>query len=281
LPLAYKSYYTHGAHNAFETGGPLSWAFAFLDRRTSWLHGLKAERKRFSHGYLDDLPPGLLLDVGCGNGEYGARMRGQGWAVRGTDLDPDAAKAVVQNHGFPVDVGELHDLGYPDGAMDAVTARHVLEHIRDPITFMRECWRILKPGGRLVYMTPNVASLGHRIFGEHWQGLEPPRHLFLFDAQTLRALAGVCGIEPTAILSTAQGASYIFRASEGMRIGKYDAAQSWPRTLLKFWTWQFQEIRHIRRGIAQCGEELVLIANKPQTAGQEPGKLAAAKPERF
>jgi len=263
LPLAYKSYYTHGNPDSFSRGNFWGGAFAFLDRRIASLLGLMPERSRYRHGFLDHRPPGSLLDIGCGNGDFAANMRLRGWSVRGTDADPEAAGAVSRNHGFEVDVGELCDLAYPAESLDAVTSRHVIEHIREPKKFLRECWRILKPGGRLVLVTPNVASLGHHIYQQHWQGLEPPRHLFLYDTRTLHALARSCEIESLSLFSTAQGASYIFRSSERIRVGRYDAARSCARTLLKYWYWLFLEIRMLRSGRASCGEELVLIADKP------------------
>ncbi|MDP1674933.1 MAG: class I SAM-dependent methyltransferase [Burkholderiales bacterium] len=267
LPLAYKSYYTHGNPSSFSSDNFWGRSFSFLDRRIASVLGLVPERNRYRNGFLDDCPPGSLLDIGCGNGDFAANMRLQGWSVRGTDADPEAAGAVARTHGFEVDVGELTDLAYPGESLDAVTARHVIEHIREPEAFLRECWRILKPGGRLVLVTPNVASLGHQIYRQHWQGLEPPRHMFLYDTRTLHALARSCDIESLSLFSTAQGASYIFRSSERIRVGHYDAARSFARTLLKYWYWLFLEVRALRNGRMSCGEELVLIADKPHPTG--------------
>jgi len=263
LSLAYKTYYTHAGHDVFGPDNISRRIFEFLDRQAARLFGLQPERLRLKYGFLDDLPAAALLDIGCGNGDFAAGMQSLGWTVRGTDVDPHAATAATQNHGFRVDVGQLEALAYPNDSFDAVTARHVIEHLRDPKAFMLECWRILKPGGRLLLVTPNATSFGHHIYREHWQGLEPPRHLFLFAKHTLHSLAASCGIHPPAIFSTAQGASYIFRSSERIRVGKYDAAQSCSRTLVKYWFWLFQEVRRLRGGTSDCGEELVLIANKP------------------
>lgn len=263
LPLAYKTYYTHVGQDTFGPDSISRRVFSFLDRRAEFFLGLKPDRILLKYGYMDDMPSGALLDIGCGSGDFAARMQSRGWSVRGLDVDPHAATAATRNHGFRVDVGELEQLAYPDGYFDAVSGRHVLEHLRDPKAFLLECWRILKPGGRLILVTPNMASFGHEIYREHWQGLEPPRHLFLFATHTLRSLAAACGIQPATVFSTAQGASYIFRGSERIRVGQYDAGQSWTRTWGKYWFWLFQEVRRLRSGASDCGEELILIANKP------------------
>jgi len=264
LPLVYETYHTHTETGLGSDAISPGWAFTLLDRVNARILGLAGERERFRHAFLDDMTPGTLLDVGCGRGHLGAGMQEEGWVVRGPDFDPQAAAYVTQNHGFPVDVGELHEIAYPADSFDAVTVRHVIEHIREPVQFLRECWRVLRPGGRLVVVTPNVGSLGHRIFRENWRGLEPPRHLFLYGTHALRSLALTCDIKPASIFSTAQGASWIFRDSEGIRVGKLDAASSWLNTLVKFWRWQFREVRQIRQGIDDCGEELILIADKPR-----------------
>jgi SAM-dependent methyltransferase len=264
LLKAYASYYTHGPSSADDGGSIVSKGFYRFDQLCTHLFGLGLERSQFSCAYLHERNPGALLDVGCGLGAFAADMQRRGWSARGTDFDAKAAWHVSKNHGFPVDVGELREIAYPDNRFDAVTARHVIEHIREPVGFLRECWRILRPGGRLVLVTPNVASLGHSNYGRHWRGLEPPRHLFLYGPQALAALAAACQIRPGKVFSTAQGAAFLFRASEEQEIGQVFRDSVPAFTLLKFFKLLWQEVRLIRGGRAECGEELVLVADKPE-----------------
>jgi 2-polyprenyl-3-methyl-5-hydroxy-6-metoxy-1,4-benzoquinol methylase len=271
LIKAYASYHTHDASGAGIGSSMTGKSFGRFDRFATRLLRLGAERRQFNSAYLHERKPGALLDVGCGLGNFAADMQRRGWTARGTDFDPKAARYVSAHHGFAVDVGELRAIAYPDHNFDAVTARHVIEHIREPFGFLRECWRILRPGGRLVLVTPNIGSLGHHSYQRDWRGLEPPRHLFLYGPRALRAMAAASAITPARVFSTAQGAGFLFRASEEIRAGRLAADGLSALTLLKFFRLQWQEVRRIRRGVAECGEELVLIADKPAGGVPESG----------
>ena len=259
---AYDRYYTSaptdgsGADARKRNGA----TFRRLDRWASRLLKLDAERRRHAAAYLDDTPPGTLLDVGCGTGAYAAAMQARGWTVRGSEFDPQAARTARTRHGIEVDLGELAAIAYPDRAFDAITVRHVLEHVQEPIGFLAECWRILRPGGRLVIVTPNVDSLGHRHFGERWRGLEQPRHLFLYRGASLRALFGRIGVDSVEIFTSAQGSDYVLRAS-------WMSSQGARRQIVDYlaiWRLQFEEVAGTRRG-RDVGEELVAVAIKAAT----------------
>lgn len=128
-----------------------------------------------------------LLDVGCGNGAYLKLMQELGWQVTGIDIDP-AAVAVCRAQGLNAFVGTLETMNFPDHAFDAITLSHVFEHLPDPAKFLQECYRILSPGGYIAMKMPNIKSLGHRLFKRFWRGLEPPRHLSLWDRHTLHII---------------------------------------------------------------------------------------------
>ena len=58
-------------------------------------------------------------------------------------------------------VAEATDLPFPDGGFDVVLASHIFEHQRDYRKFMLEMMRVLRPGGRLILVMPNIDFMGH------------------------------------------------------------------------------------------------------------------------
>jgi 2-polyprenyl-3-methyl-5-hydroxy-6-metoxy-1,4-benzoquinol methylase len=113
-------------------------------------------------------------------------MRALGWAVMGVDLSPHAAHVAQTAYGIDVRVGTLTQANFSGGHFAVVTMSHAIEHVPNPLTELQECFRILRPNGRLVLITPNAAGLMSRLFGRHWVSLDPPRHLSMFTVSTLR-----------------------------------------------------------------------------------------------
>ena len=193
----YVSYYTHGSINQ-NTQGNLVKKYLWLNawriyRALLRLTLIRRDRVKRKHMYLENLPPGKLLDVGCGAGQFLNVMKKKGWEVHGQDIDHKSAENALRTYGLWIDVGKLEDIAYPDNSFDAITLSHVIEHMHDPILLLSECRKILKAGGVLVIVAPNSESFGHSYFKSCYLCLDPPRHLSLYNQKNLRNVVKKAG----------------------------------------------------------------------------------------
>jgi 2-polyprenyl-3-methyl-5-hydroxy-6-metoxy-1,4-benzoquinol methylase len=172
-----------------------------------------------------------LLDVGCGNGAFLQLARSAGWSVQGTDFD-GVAVATARSRGLDVRQGGLEVLQAAEsGSFDWASLSHVLEHVHDPMAWLKELHRLLRQGGTLWLQTPNIGSVGHARYHENWRGLEPPRHLTLWTldrlCQTLRQI-GFRSARPlrTPILTAME----LYASSEALQSGlDYAAFMALPQ----------------------------------------------------
>ncbi len=241
IGLAYRAYYTHGAsapRDVFSDGDGFRLSFKRLHQHAYYngafgyalrpaapgaglLTRLSAARRARADHLIRHLPappgPGRrLLDVGCGNGDFLRVARRLGFDVMGLDLDA-AAAARARESGATVLVGTLDDAELDAGSFEHVTMSHVVEHLHDPVGSLRRIAALLRPGGRLWLQTPNLEAEGLKRFGPDWRGLEPPRHLTIFDVRSLRAALHAAGFERIALLPPKRDAGYFFTQSMATR----------------------------------------------------------------
>jgi len=160
-----------------------------------------------------------LLDIGCGNGAFVRAARAWGWDAEGLDPDPNAA-AGGRAMGLPITEGGLPNTGYPEGSFAAVTIDHSIEHLHDPVAGVREVRRILEPGGTVWIATPNLSSIGHKLFGPAWRGLEPPRHLVLFTTATLISTLSRAGFDQIRRVRAPFSSQWYFASSSQIARGQ-------------------------------------------------------------
>lgn len=275
---AYSSYYTHEAPRvtyAADNGTSIPWLLAngymaarFGHQRVpAWRVGrwlipllppIRFQLDYFARHLPKPAPGMACLDVGCGNGGFLLRAQSAGWHASGVDVDEAAV-----NHGRAADL-EIECTALDDyaaahrGAYHAVTVSHVIEHVHEPVLFVSILRKMLRPDGLLWIATPNVQSLGHRLFGAGWRGLEAPRHLVIFNHHGLSELIrrnGFCdvrlrrrGRHSSSILA-ASLRSAVKTTANGERLSGLWQCVAWANDLLA-------------SVVPGAGEELVLTARR-------------------
>jgi len=151
----------------------------------------------------------MILDFGCRT----EKIPG----ATGVDIDPDSDAEVI------------HDLNvcpfpFEDNSVDKIYAKHIIEHLDDPIMFIKEIWRILKPGGTVFIETPHFSN--YVAFSE-------PQHKFFYSYFTFRNILDYSK-KPFKILQWELTFYKTFRA-----LGIKYLANKFPETYERFWTFMF------------------------------------------
>jgi SAM-dependent methyltransferase len=138
---------------------------------------------------------GRIVDVGCGGGLFLKILRERGYPGVGLDNSTGAARVAWKQNGVPVVCGDLTYSPLDRGSFSLVSMFHVLEHVYDPVSYLRTARDLLSYNGRLVVQVPNASSWQFLIFGEHWNGVDVPRHLVDYRQDDLENLLDYCGFE--------------------------------------------------------------------------------------
>jgi len=86
---------------------------------------------------------------------------------------------------------------------DCIVLAHVIEHIYNPVAFLKSVLSYLKPGGIMAVATPNKGSLWFPLMGRKWPSFKVPEHVAFYDRKALSSLmekSGLCDIEKIAYL---------------------------------------------------------------------------------
>ncbi len=115
--------------------------------------------------YLANLPKGTVIaEIGVGNGELANRLAHQGNVVHGIDISPyclEKLDAAVTRHEVDVDA---QPLPLEAQSVDVMIMFNVLEHLTNPLGFLENAKRVMKPGGLMLAATPNINWLPFRLY---------------------------------------------------------------------------------------------------------------------
>jgi len=141
---------------------------------------------------IDDLkhvlgPTKKLLDVGCASGAFLHAVRNHVLYCIGMEFNLDNARFVKEVLGIRVYTGCIEDVDLPQEYFDIATAFQVLEHVDDPISFLKGIHKLLKPGGTICIEVPNIQDVLLSVYeieqyADFWFR-EP--HVFNYSSKTL------------------------------------------------------------------------------------------------
>jgi len=188
----------------------------FWDPRTEDRSFYEAEHSggydRFHSGVLVERPahdeflarpspsgPARLLDIGCGNGSFIRRAQQRGYEVWGIDFDRRSVDAARNAFGldnvFVLSVDGLREK-FSDTQFDVITCFEVLEHLPDPVGFLRNVAGLLKRDGTFAGSVPN-AEREFASFDRHVEAHDmPPHHFTWWSPRSLGRLLETSGFGP-------------------------------------------------------------------------------------
>ncbi|OPH57488.1 hypothetical protein BC351_02880 [Paenibacillus ferrarius] len=145
---------------------------------------------------------GKLLEIGSGTGEFLWLAREAGWEVTG--VEPSAVACEYANHRYGLALhNEIwHESIFEQGeSFDAIVFWHVLEHIPNPKSFLKQVKRLLKPEGRVLFSLPNLHSLTNAILGTASPILVEEDHLCHYAKEHIEQLMSLNGYDIISLFS--------------------------------------------------------------------------------
>ncbi len=134
-------------------------------------------------------PAGKILDVGCSDAAYFDFLKkySPAYELSGIEFKDEIAQ-LGRNKGRDIFTGTLAE--YPSNEkFDLIIMNNLIEHVLDPVCELKKARTILKANGHVILETPNINSWDFILFKSLWGGIHAPRHTFLFNPASLKALA--------------------------------------------------------------------------------------------
>lgn len=129
----------------------------------------------------------MLLDIGCGTGEFLKIAQQNNWTVFG--IEPNEKARSIANKKTNNSVSDIEELSnFKPQSFDVITLWHVLEHLprlEEHISILKS---LLKSNGTLIIAVPNYKSYDAKYYKEFWAAYDAPRHFWHFSQTSISKL---------------------------------------------------------------------------------------------
>ena len=147
----------------------------------------------------------VCADIGAGYGLFVAELAAATRFGRILAIEPDARLAAIcREQGFTVIEQWVEDLSDGRVGADLATAFEVLEHVFDPLTFLRAAANAVRPGGLLFFSTLAASGFDIQVLWEHSRSVTPPQHLNFPTIAGVGRLIARAGLEAVEVTTPGQ-----------------------------------------------------------------------------
>ncbi len=167
----------------------------YRELSAAWPNYYRLHRWEHKLGFRHLKGRAKLLEIGCGPGHFLRTLEGRDVAAVGIESNQQAVRDKVTTFPILPDIADVSRIT-KDG-FDAIYAFQVLEHIADPCTLIRESMSLLRPGGILMFSTPNPEFDEFRYQRDPFD--LPPHHIGHFSRDTYYRIAHKMGLRVLAM----------------------------------------------------------------------------------
>jgi 2-polyprenyl-3-methyl-5-hydroxy-6-metoxy-1,4-benzoquinol methylase len=134
----------------------------------------------------------IIMEVGSGLGYLTYALNAEGYKALGIDISQNAVEKAIKKFGSNYICNNIYEYaGKHQNQYDIVVITEVIEHIEEPIEFLRSLCLMLKRGGRIILSTPNKTIYPANVL---WATDLPPVHLWWFSETSMRYIGNTLGM---------------------------------------------------------------------------------------
>ncbi|RJR28754.1 class I SAM-dependent methyltransferase [Candidatus Microgenomates bacterium] len=176
----YKKHYPAGYY------APLLGVRAILEQAFAVCRNWQRKKLISSHVVC----PATILDVGAGDCQFVKSLNPKKFDISAYDYN--APQSPLPKH-IKFTVGDyVRDKSFSQ-RFDCVVSWHVIEHISEPQGFVKQIYMNTNDKGVVIVSTPNTDSMGFRLSKGSWYHMDAPRHIILYNDQSIEHLFASCG----------------------------------------------------------------------------------------
>lgn len=157
-----------------------------------------------------------VLDIGCGVGEFVKKANASGFQCSGVEPNSKARNIALQKNIQVVE--SLKEVS--TSKFDVITLWHVLEHLHNPLDFLKDLQRHLNSQAKVFLALPNYNSFDAEYYKEFWAAYDVPRHLYHFSRASVEKLAFQTNFSIVSTYPLPFDSYYVSMLSEKYKTGK-------------------------------------------------------------